>query len=232
MKKVITLLLIVSLLLGLGVTMYACKPVDDTFEVALVTDVGNIDDKSFNEGAWNGVKQYAEANNKTYAYYRPSEDSEQSRLDAIEAAVNGGAKIIVCPGYLFEVVLFEAQATYPNVAFLLLDGEPNDGNWGTTEAPAVATYRTDDNVHNILYKEEQSGFLAGYGAVMDGMRKLGFIGGIDVPAVIRFGHGYVQGAEAAAVELGLANGAVQMNYWYSGTFGPRDDIRTKAAQWY
>ena len=195
-----------------------------TYELALITDVGNIDDKSFNEASWNGVKSYAEANGIPYAYYRPSEDSTPARVETIGTAIDKGAKVVVCPGFLFEEAIFEVQTKYPDIQFLLLDGEPH--------TPDYATYKTEANVHCILYKEEQSGFLAGYAAVMDGYTKLGFCGGMAVPAVVRYGYGFVQGAEAAAAEKGLAKDAVQINYWYSGVFAPSDDIRTKMDGWY
>ena len=191
--------------------------------IALVTDVGNIDDKSFNQGAWEGVVAYAEANGVPYAYYRPSEDSDVARIESIDTAIANGANVVVCPGYLFETSVFEVQSTYPEVKFLLLDGEPHTADY--------ATYETKTNTMNILYREEQAGYMAGYAAVKDGYRHLGFIGGIEVPAVVRFGFGFVQGVNAAAVELGV-EGEVDVKYWYSGTFSPDDSIKTKAAGWY
>lgn len=199
-------------------------PAADSYEIALVTDVGNIDDKSFNEGAWTGVKQFAEDKGVTYAYYRPSEDSTEARVETMKDAIAKGAKTIVCPGYLFEDAVYEMQSAYPDVNFLLLDGEPH--------TPDYATYETTSNTHCILYKEEQAGYLAGYAAVMEGYTKLGFLGGMAVPAVVRYGYGYVQGADAAAKELGLSQGDVTMKYWYSGVFAPSDDIKTKMDGWY
>ena len=195
-----------------------------TFELALITDVGNIDDKSFNEGAWNGVKNYAEANGIAYAYYRPSEDSTAAREETIGTAIDKGAKIVVCPGYLFEEAIYNVQDKYPDVQFLLLDGQPHTADY--------ATYKTAANVHCILYQEEQAGYLAGYAAVMDGYTKLGFLGGMAVPAVVRYGYGFVQGAEAAATELKLAAGTIEIKYWYCGGFAPTDDIKTKMSGWY
>ncbi len=192
--------------------------------IALVTDVGNIDDKSFNEGAWNGVVQYAEEFDVSYAYYRPSEDSTAARVETIEAAIEAGAEVVVCPGYLFETAIYEVQETYPDVAFLLLDGEPHTADY--------STYMTADNVHNVLYQEEQAGFLAGYAAVMDGYRDLGYVGGMAVPAVVRFGFGYIQGAEYAAEELGLNAGDVTLKYYYAGVFAPDPDLETKMDTWY
>lgn len=221
MKKFLALVLVAVVVL----TMVGCKKKADTYEIALVTDVGNIDDKSFNEGSWNGVKQYAEENKITYAYYRPSEDTTAARVETIKTAIDDkGAKIVVCPGYLFEEAIYELQDLYPETNFLLLDGEPH--------TPDYQTYKTSPNVHCILYKEEQAGYLAGYAAVMDGYRKLGFLGGMAVPAVVRYGYGYVLGADAAAKEKGLAAGDVSIKYWYCGGFGPTDDIKTKMSGWY
>lgn len=193
------------------------------FEIALVTDVGNIDDKSFNEGSWNGVVQFATENNKTYAYYRPTEDSKAARIEAMEVAINNGAKIIVCPGYLFEEAIFQMQTQHPNVYFLLLDGQPHAGDYNPVTA---------NNTHNVLYQEEQAGFFAGYAAVLEGYRSLGFVGGMAVPAVVRFGYGFVQGADYAANELGLANGAVTIKYHYADVFWPDTDLETKMDLWY
>lgn len=218
MKRILALVLAVAMVLSLAALTGCGK---NTFELALITDVGNIDDKSFNEGAWNGVKEYAEANDISYAYYRPSGDTTAARLESIGAAVDKGAKIIVCPGFLFEDAIYEAQSQYPNVQFLLLDGEPHTADY--------ATYRTDSNVHCILYKEEQAGYFAGYAIVKDGYTKLGFLGGMDVPAVIRFGFGFVQGANDAAKELGIT---VEIKYWYSSVFAANDDIKNKMDSWY
>ena len=219
MKKLFSIMLLV---LAFLVTLTACSK--KTYEIALVTDVGNIDDKSFNEGAWNGVKQYAKANKISYNYYKPTEDSKNARIESMKSAIEKGAKVVVCPGYLFEEAIFDVQDQYPDVAFLLLDGMPHDAEY--------KVYKTADNVHCILYQEEQAGYLAGYAAVKEGYRKLGFLGGVDVPAVVRFGYGYVQGADAAAKELELATGAVTIKYDYAGGFAPTDDLKSQMDSWY
>jgi basic membrane protein A len=199
----------------------------DTFELALVTDLGTIDDKSFNQGSWDGLIQYARTNNISHKYYQPAEQSNDSYLNTIDLAVRGGAKLIVTPGFLFEVPIFIAQDRYPDVKFVLVDGVPNDGNWG-----AGPVFRTGNNVVGILYAEDQAGFLAGYAAVRDGNRRLGFMGGMAVPAVVRFGYGFVQGAEYAARELGLSAGSITINYHYTGHFNATPEVQTMAASWY
>lgn len=194
---------------------------DGKYELALVTDLGTIDDKAFNQGAWEGVKKYAEENNITYKYYQPQEGTTDSYLETIGLAVEGGAKLVVCPGFLFEEPVYLAQEQFPDTYFILLDGEPHNGDY--------SDYKTGEKVMPILYAEEQAGYLAGYAAVKDGMTKLGFMGGMAVPAVIKFGYGYIQGADAAAKELGVN---VDMMYNYTGGFAATPEAQTLAAGWY
>ncbi|MEA5047763.1 MAG: BMP family ABC transporter substrate-binding protein [Eubacteriales bacterium] len=212
MKKVIAVLLMLAMILSFA----ACAP--KTYEIALVTDVGNIDDQSFNQGTWEGVKQFAEASGKTYNYYRPSEDSDEARVEAMKNAVKKGAKVIVCPGYMFGPSITEAQALYPDVMFLGIDLTTGD-------------MTPTSNTTICSYQEEIAGYCAGYAAVKDGLTKLGFCGGMAVPAVVRYGYGFVQGVNAAAAELGNT-ADVSIKYWYAGTFAPSDEIKVKMDGWY
>ena len=192
------------------------------YELALITDVGTIDDKSFNQGSWEGLEKYAKEHDITYKYYKPAEKSDEACLNAIDLAVKGGAKVVATPGFLFEVPVYEAQTKYPDVSFIIIDAQPvKDG-----EA------KLEDNVLSIFYAEEQAGYLAGYAAVTEGYRNLGFMGGIAVPAVIRYGYGFVQGADAAAKDLGLAAGDVSVKYTYVGNFDASPENNAKAAAWY
>ncbi|MCR5746196.1 MAG: BMP family ABC transporter substrate-binding protein [Lachnospiraceae bacterium] len=189
-----------------------------TTDVAFVTDVGNIDDQSFNQYTWAGVQQFCKDNGLTANYYKPSEDSDAARVEQMDNAVKDGAKVIVMAGYLFAAALEEAQAKYPDVSFLALDVSTGD-----LANPAA-------NTALITYKEEQAGYLAGYAAVTDGYKELGFLGGMAVPAVVRYGYGFVQGAEQAAKDTGVSD--VNIKYWYSGSFVATDDIKAKMDSWY
>ena len=200
----------------------ASEPSDGGFELALVTDLGTIDDKSFNQGAWEGLTKYAEENGISYKYYQPQEGTTDSYLETIGLAVEGGAKLVVCPGFLFEEPVYLAQDQYPDVHFILLDGEPHRGDY--------AEYRTNANVMPILFKEDEAGFLAGYACVKDGYTKLGFMGGMAVPAVIRFGYGFIEGAEAAAAEMGISG--LEVMYTYTGAFAATPEAQSMAASWY
>ena len=194
------------------------------YEIALITDKGNIDDKSFNQGSWEGVVAFAKENNITHHYYKPEEASDEGYFNAIKLAVEGGAKVVVCPGYLFEVAIYNAQTQFPDVKFILLDGEPHTADY--------ATYDTKDNVACVMYAEEEAGFLAGFAAVYDGYRTLGFEGGMAVPAVAAFGYGYLQGIEKAAMDLGLADGSVKVFYHYTGDFAETDTNKAVASGMY
>jgi basic membrane protein A and related proteins len=219
MKK----LLILSVLLVSVFTLAACG--ESTFEIAMITDAGEIDDKSFNQGTWDGIVEFAEENNLTYKYYKPTEVSQDAYVAAIDLAVTGGAKLVVTPGFLFESAIYVAQTKYPEVIFVLIDGVPHPGDY--------SVFTVADNTRSILFKEHESGFLAGYASVMEEFTKLGFIGGIAVPAVVRFGIGYVAGAYYAAKELGLTTFEFAANrYAYAGGFAPSDEVKNLAASWY
>nr|WP_313131546.1 BMP family ABC transporter substrate-binding protein [Anaerocolumna sp.] len=206
-------------------TKEAEAPKTDTYELALITDVGTIDDKSFNQGAWEGVEAYAKEKGLTYKYYQPTGKSDDEYLTQIDLAVKGGAKIIVCPGFLFEVPIHTSQTKYPDVNFVILDGAPHSDE---ENAPIDIA----SNTYSVFYAEEEAGFLAGYAIVKEGYTKLGFMGGIAVPAVIRYGYGFIQGAEYAAQEMGLADDAVQIKYTYVGNFEATPENMAKAASWY
>jgi len=223
MKKIVAVVLVLVLVLGLvacGGTAKTEEPA--TYEIAMITDVGTIDDKSFNQGTWEGIVAYAEKNNITHKYYKPTEQSTDAYLAAIQLAVEGGAKVVVTPGFLFEEPIYLAQEQYPNVNFILIDGFPHNADY--------SDYRTDKNAVGIIFAEEQSGYLAGFVAVKEGMTKLGFMGGMAVPAVVRYGYGFVQGAEAAAKEMGIAN--VDVKYHYTGGFDATPEVQTLASSWY
>ena len=173
---------------------------DGKYQVAFVTDVGQLKDKSFNQGTFDGVKLYAAANGLSYKYYQPAnanEATDDDRYDAMKAAVDGGAEVVVCAGFLQEAALRKAAIDFPEVPFVFIDGYPLTEDPENPDSPILT------NVAAIAFKEEQAGYLAGYAAVKDGFTKLGLSGGGGGtnPACCRFGYGYVQGANAAAAEL-------------------------------
>ena len=194
---------------------------DGSFEIAMITDKGDINDKSFNQGTWEGIVEYCQQNGKTCKYYKPVDATTNDYVTAIEQAIADGAKVVVTPGYLFEEPVYLVQDNNPDVKFILIDGNPHNADY--------SDYKTGDNTVGILFSEEQAGYLAGYAAVKDGYTKLGFFGGQPVPAVIRYGYGYVQGANDAAAELGIT---VAVRYYHTDGFGATPEAQTRAAGWY
>ena len=222
MKRLLSIALVIVLM---AVTLAGCSGGSSSgHEIILITDKGKIDDKSFNQGSWEGVVEFAEREGISHTYIKPEDASDDGYLQAIDLAVQGGAKVIVTPGFLFEVPVYEAQQKYPDVKFILLDGAPHPADDFTPDIK--------ENVASILYAEEESGYLAGYAAVMDGKRDLGFMGGMAVPAVQAFGYGYLQGAEDAAKELGLPDGSIKVIYHYTGNFEENDTNKATASTMY
>ena len=203
---------------------------DGKYEIAFVTDVGQLKDKSFNQGTFDGVKLYAANNKLSYKYYQPAnkdQATDDDRYEAMKAAVENGAKVVVCAGFMQEGALRMAAKEFPNVSFVFVDGYPITEEAGVDGSPVLK------NVAGIAFKEEQCGYLAGYAVVKEGFTKLGFTGGGGGtnPACCRYGYGFVQGADAAAKEL---NEKVEMNYsWqYGANFNASPELQTMAAGWY
>ena len=243
MKKVIALLLAAVLALSL-VACSASKPGNDKtgegYKVAMVTDYGDITDQSFNQTTWEAVVAFGKANNIETKYYKPTSNDTSARVASVELAIADGYNVIVLPGYAFGGTLAQVSKDYPEIKFIALDVAKGDLLEGGVALKGEAyDYNPDnwdlnkyvymDNVYCAIYQEEISGYMAGYAAVKLGYTKLGFLGGMAVPAVIRFGYGYVQGADAAAKELGIT---IDMKYAYGNQFFGDADITAVMDTWY
>ena len=193
-------------------------------KVALVTDVGTIDDESFNQACWEGVEEWCTANGLEYTYYQPTADSTDARVLSVAQAISEGYNTIVMPGYLFGATLTMVMEEYPDVYFIAVDVAAGD-----LTIDYSTFYDPTANTACLTFSEEQAGYLAGYAAVKDGYTKLGFLGGMAVPAVIRYGYGFIQGADAAAKEL---NANIEINYTYGGQFFGSPEITAKMEGWY
>lgn len=190
-------------------------------EIVLLTD-GSVEDGGYNEAVYNGVRMYALGAGKSFSYYNATPDEPESYYELMERSVQDGARIIVCAGNTFGEAVGAMQETYPQTSFLLIDSVPH--NLEGEELPI------GKNVHCILFHEEEAGYLAGYMAVWEGYRHLGFMGGKEDPAVLRYGYGYLQGIDAAAKDLSLDD--VTVDYGYAGIFSPDIEVRVKADEWY
>lgn len=207
--------------------------------VAMVTDSGDITDQSFNQTTYETCKAWAEENDVEFNYFKPESDSDEARNASVDQAVAEGANVLVLPGYMFAATIVEQSENYPDVKFIALDVGAGDicekgVGEGYTYNPAdynVEDYYNTDNVYCCTYQEELSGYMAGVAAVKLGYKHLGFLGGMAVPAVQRFGYGFVQGADAAAKELGIEN-EVQVEFVCGGQFYGDADITAYMDTWY
>ena len=230
MKKFLALFLALALCLGaVSALAESVNPADiedtvtsadGTYDVAFVTDIGQLKDKSFNEGTWNGVKLYAAENGLTYKYYQPAngnQATDDDRYDAMAAAAKAGAKVIVVAGFMQGTALEKAAKEFPDVKFVFIDG------WSLGL----------DNVIGVAFKEEQCGYFAGYAVVKEGFTKLGFSGGGGGtnPACMRYGYGFIQGANKAAEEMG-SNVEIKFTWAYGANFAPSAELQTLISGWY
>ena len=257
MKKFLALTL--ALVMSLSLVACGDKKTDDTktdepdqkteqptenegaYKVAMITDYGDITDQSFNQTTYEACKAFADANKIEFSYFKPAGDSTPDRIAMVEKAVDEGYNVIVMPGYAFAGTITGTQDKYPDVKFIALDVSEFDIN--------SSFYKTDDkgnateelldannkphvasNVYSAVYQEELCGYMAGYAAVKLGYTELGFLGGMAVPAVQRYGYGFLQGADAAAKEIGATD--VNIKYWYSGGFAATDEVKNKMDGWY
>ena len=214
MKKLISLVLAVVMMLS--VVSFASA--EETYRVAMITDYGDITDQSFNQTTYEACKAYCESANLDFSYFKPAGDSTAERVAMVDKAVDEGYNVVVMPGYAFGATIAEVQEIYPDVSFIALD--VSEGDLGVELC---------DNVFCAVYQEELSGYMAGYAAVKLGYKHLGFLGGMAVPAVIRYGYGFVQGCDAAAKELGVD---ATVEYVYGNQFFGDADITAYMDNWY
>ena len=214
---------------------------ESEYKIALITDYGDITDQSFNQTTYEACKMFCAENCIDFEYYKPTENETAARVAAIKEAINAGYNVIVMPGYTFAGAIAEVTELYKDVKFIALDvsdgdlleagvalaGEAydyNPSNWDLKD------YVYTSNLYCAIYQEEISGYLAGYAAVKMGYKQLGYLGGMAVPVVMRFGYGFVQGAEAAAKELGVND--VSIKYGYGNQFFGDEEITSVMDSWY
>jgi len=242
MKKILALLLVALMVIGMFAGCQEAGGNKSQYKIAMVTDYGDITDQSFNQTTWEAVQAFGKENKVDVKYYKPTNNDTAARVASVELAIADGYNVIVLPGYAFGGTIAEVSGNpdYKDVKFIALDvakgdlleagvalkGEQydyNPDNWD------LSKYVYMDNVYCAIYQEELSGYMAGYAAVKLGYTKLGFLGGMAVPAVQRFGHGYVQGVDAAAKELNIE---VELKYTYGGQFFGDNDITAVMDTWY
>lgn len=224
MKRMVISILTAALLI---VSMASCGQKQDsgsnsdvTCDVAMIAEDKKTDDTSFTQTAWKSVERFADEKGITAKLYKPDDVSEEAYLSAVKKAADDGAGMIVMAGSGFAQTVYSAQSTYPDTDFLLIDGVPHDDR---------SNYATAVNTVSVIFAEEEAGYMAGYAAVKDGYRKMGFIGGQALPEIKRYGYGFVQGAAAAASEIETK---VEIDYRYAGSSEESDEVQKLAEQWY
>ena len=224
MKKILALLLALCMIFALAACGEAkTESSASDVRVAMITDYGDITDQSFNQTTYEACKEYCEGAGLQFKYYKPGSDSDDDRVTMIENAIEDGFNVIVMPGYAFAPAIARTAPENPDVLFIALDVSEYDlTSAGLEPLPA--------NLYSAVYQEELCGYMAGFAAVKLGYKNLGFLGGMAVPAVIRYGYGFVQGADAAAAELGLTD--VTVNYAYGNQFYGDADITAAMDTWY
>ena len=235
MKKFLAL----TLALVMSLSLVACgdKKTDDTktdapdqteqpaenegaYKVAMITDYGDITDQSFNQTTYEACKEFCEANGVKFNYFKPAGDNTADRVAMIEKAIDEGYNVVVMPGYAFGEAIKETAESNSDTTFIALDVGAGD---------LGEDYVVPANLYCAVYQEELCGYMAGYAAVKLGYTKLGFLGGMAVPAVVRYGYGYVQGVDAAAKELDIT---VDLKYAYGNQFSGDADITAAMDTWY
>ena len=242
MKKLAALLLAIctaASVIGCGPSKSSQGSGNSDYRVAMITDSGDITDQSFNQTTYEACFEYCTENNIDFTYKKPDGDTDYARIAMIDVAVAEGYNIIVMPGYIFAPALVEVTYKYPDVKFIALDMTAGDiiaaavGNkyYENPDAYKASDYYNTKNTYCAVYQEEIPGYMAGYAAVKLGYRKLGFLGGQAVPAVMRFGFGYVQGIDEAAKELGITD-QIEVEYAYGGQFYGSTEVTAVMDTWY
>ena len=218
MKKILALALALCMVFAIS----AVSASAEAPAVAMITDYGDITDQSFNQTTYEACKAFADANGLTFQYYKPASDSDEDRSSSMEKAIDDGYTVLIMPGYAFGKAIQNVVPEYDDITFIALD--VSEGDIGDLAADVPA------NLYCAVYQEELCGYMAGYAAVKLGYTKLGYLGGMAVPAVVRYGYGFVQGADAAAAELGLTD--VEIKYVYGNQFYGDSDITAYMDTWY
>lgn len=207
----LTVLLVIAGVLPLS----GCGRNAGTMRVAFIGDTESGEYQNACAELWQGISNYAEEHNVTAAQYTPSDSTVSGARSAMEEAIDDGAQVIVCVGSVMSNAVYDLQQREIHTQFVLIDAVPTDGTGEGRE-------RIRGNTYCVRFNREEAGFLAGYAAVKEGYTKLGYLGGSREESDVRYGSGFVQGAEYAGSELGLSAGAVDVMYGFipSGAIAP------------
>lgn len=189
------------------------------YRVALITDSHDVDDHSFNQTTYEACAAFCNDHHVTCTYKKPDKNTDESRIQMVDSAVAEGYNVLLLPGYLSAKTVDVCSKKYPDVKFIAIDVSADD----------LADVR--QNVYCASYAEEIPGYLAGYAAVRLGYKKLGFLGGMPLPSVVRYGYGYLQGINDAAASLDISD-EIEVEFAYSGGFEASRTVIRAMNEWY
>ncbi|MBO7668134.1 MAG: BMP family ABC transporter substrate-binding protein [Firmicutes bacterium] len=193
----------------------------NTVPLALITGASGIDGPGYAAAAWAGLSAFAEEKELAADFYPAEEENQASRLAAVGRAVENGAQLIVCAGAEYGDTVYEAQNMYPQISFVLCDGEPHSLDF--------TAYETAANTYAVLYTDREAGYLAGYALVAEGFTKIGFMGGMPLPATVRCGAGFIQGVNQAAEDN---DKEIDLFYTYTGLLQDDTSAQNLAGSWF
>ncbi|MEO3945949.1 BMP family ABC transporter substrate-binding protein [Gorillibacterium sp. CAU 1737] len=216
MKKgliaVTVLALMLTLVAGCGKKEEGGSGAKSDLKVGMVTDAGTIDDKSFNQGTWEGIKKAEKELGISDKYIKPNGTTEAEYTKEIGNLYDAGYKFIVTPGFKFSSAIFNAQDKYTDAKFVIIDAAPNSGKEGAADV-------VKENTVSVFFAEQESGFIAGVAAAVQVKEgEAGFIGGMEIPAVQKFNWGFQQGLQYANDNYGTKISLKPENVVYQGSF--------------
>jgi len=227
-KKQLMLVLAIALVLTMFAGCGGAATTGTSLKVGMVTDAGTIDDKSFNQGTWEGVVKAGKDLKLETQYLKPVGTTQADYTKEMGNLYDSGYRVIVCPGFKFETAVFEAQDKYKDAKFVIIDGSPNNGVFDDTRVEKVG-----ENTVSVFFAEHESGFLAGVATSLQLKEgELGFIGGMEIPPVQKFNWGFQQGVKYANEKLGTKIVINAENVIYQGTFSEVAAGQALAAQMY
>ena len=185
---------------------------DSAVKAAIITDVGGVDDRSFNQSAWEGLTAWGEENglkeNTDYTYFQSA--SESDYVTNLDSAVSGGYNLVFGIGFALESAIAEVAPNNPDTKYVIVDSVVAD----------------QDNVVSVGFADHEASYLAGVAAAKSTKSNhIGFIGGMEGVVIDRFEAGFVAGAKSV-------NPDIKVTIDYAGSFADAAKGQTLAAAQY
>lgn len=213
------------ILTGLAVlTLTGCGADPDAKKYALIVNPTSGEAESSYEQVWTGIEKFSNEQGVRCGKYTPEGTDEKSITAAIDQAVDEGAEVVFCIGEDSAEAVYKAQKDHKKTHFYLMEAQPHKEKSGE---PSIR-----ENTCAVFFDRAEEGFLAGYAAVSDGARCIGFMAGEKTADNEKLLAGYIQGAETAAQEMGLGPGEITLYKKYTGKNILSPAYMSDAISWY